>query len=164
MKRKFLYPVLEIGSEARNRVDVFQNREYNFYGTVKSRAKHNVWNVQFDALPLDHNVVMISREHITTLYPEEDEKCYDREKDAMESIAEECSTTKKKKCKTPSQRVRDSIDAFLSLDTATQKTAVSFTHRYGPNPQDKVHWKILSDSEQVTRCPMEKNTIANTKG
>ena len=110
VKRRYLYPALSIGTKARKRVDAFTNREYNFFGTIAGREKHNVWKIKFDALPLEHNIVIIAREHITILYPEEEEKPYDREKDAMESVAQQYATTKKKK--SPSQHVRQSIDIF----------------------------------------------------
>jgi hypothetical protein len=110
VKQRFLYPALTIGTKARKRVGVFTNREYNFFGMVTGRENHNMWKIKFDALPHKHNIVIISREHITTLYPEEEGKPYDREMDAMEYVAEQCATTKKKK--SPSQHVRQSIDAF----------------------------------------------------
>jgi hypothetical protein len=160
VKRRFLYPALAIGTDAHKRVDTFTNREYNSFGTIAGREKHNVWKIKFDTLPLEHNIVIISREHITTLYPEEEEKPYNREKDAMESIAEQCATTTKKK--SPSQHARQSIDAFLSLDATAQKTAKSFSHRFGPNPADKVEWQILGDSEQITKCPMEEQAAARS--
>ena len=78
----------------------------------------------------------------------------------MESVAQQYATTKKKK--SPSQHVRQSIDAFLSLDATTQKTAKSFSYCFGPNPADKIEWQILGDSEQVTKCPMEEQAAARS--
>ena len=39
-----------------------------------------------------------------------------------------------------------------------QAVARSFTFKYGKEEQDKIEWRILSESEQITVCPMEGRT------
>jgi hypothetical protein len=45
-----------------------------FSGTITGRENHNMWKIKFEGLRLKNNIVIISREHITTLHLEEEEK------------------------------------------------------------------------------------------
>jgi hypothetical protein len=51
--------------------------------------------------------------------------------------------------------VKESYDYFSSLSTEMQAIAKSFTFKYGKEEEDKIEWRILSESEQITVCPME---------
>ena len=84
MKRKHVYPLLEVGTEARTLVDSFDNREYNFYGIAVSKQPHNIWKVKLDVLPMSENEVSASREHIVMVAPGDGEKKFDREQSNAE--------------------------------------------------------------------------------
>ena len=65
-----------------------------------------------------------------------------------------CATAKRMM---KSKYVKESIDAFKSVDSSLMKTAKSFTYRYGPKSSDTVGWKILEDGEQIEIFAMEEH-------
>ena len=97
IKRKHLVSRCLPGTPARDVIDMNKSKDFNFYGKVYSKKSLNVYNVQFDLLPagLDAkeptNVLPCAREHLTVLYPGEEEKEYDREKKDADDIADACA-------------------------------------------------------------------------
>jgi len=51
--------------------------------------------------------------------------------------------------------IGESYKSFSELDTDLQGAASNFEFRYGEGDEKKVVWKILSEKEQITVCPME---------
>ena len=98
---------------------------------------HVVYKVRSDSLPLDDNELGVYREHISLLYPGEDEKPYDGEEKNAEDIAAKYETANKK---TKTDLVKESVDGFVKMDTTSQTTAKSFTYMFGPNNKVKVDW------------------------
>jgi hypothetical protein len=47
------------------------------------------------------------------------------------------------------------------LDTELQVVATNFELKYEDGKEDKVVWKILSEMEQITVCPMETEQASN---
>lgn len=136
-------------------MDSFESLDYNFYGEGISKQKQGAWNIKFDLLPARENILTFSREHLTTFG--EGEKAYDREQHDVEATAMKFARIKKKSA---SKHIEDSIDAFVDLDNTAKRTTKAFTYRYDGQVGDKIEWKILSDDEQVTQCPMEEQAKA----
>ena len=125
MKRKYVFPLLAVGTAARQLVDSLDSKEYNLYGSAFSKQSHGVWKVKLDLLPMNDNIVMASCEHIVMVFPGADKPKFEREQNNAEDTAEKCATSKRK---TQGQFVSKSIDAFVSIDKASIKTAKSFTY------------------------------------
>lgn len=76
---------------------------------------------------------------------------------ATEEMIEECAEV----VDTPQGKqkavhyVKESFDYFSSLSTEMQAIARSFTCKYGKEDNNKIEWRILSETEQITVCPME---------
>ena len=52
--------------------------------------------MKYDMLPMNDNVVLASREHISMVVPGADEPKFDREQKNVEDIAEKCATSERK--------------------------------------------------------------------
>ena len=85
--------------------------------------------------------------------PGAEEMKFDWEQKKVEDNAETCATSKRM---TKSKYVKESIDAFKSMDSSSMKTAKSITYRYGPKSSDTTEWTILEDGEQIKMCAMEE--------
>ena len=53
--------------------------------------------------------------------------------------------------------VQESYNFFSCISTEMQAIAKSFTIKYGKEEDGKIEWRILSETEQITVCPMECN-------
>ena len=64
-------------------LDQDNHQNYNFYGHVKSKAKHDTWRVVFDLFPADQAPLDVARSHIKkVLRPDNESPAYDREIDS----------------------------------------------------------------------------------
>ena len=68
-------------------MDSLDSREYNLYGTAVSNQSHRLWKVKLDMLPMNDNVVLTSREHITMVFPDDDKPKFDREQKDADDVA-----------------------------------------------------------------------------
>ena len=72
IKRKHVYPRLAVGTEARQLVDSLDSKEYNLYVSAMTKQSHGVWKVKLDLLPMNDNIVFVSRDHIVMVFPGSD--------------------------------------------------------------------------------------------
>ena len=70
-------------------------------------------------------------------------------------MIEECQVAEKLPAKKSSDHIGESYKAFSFLDPDLQAVASNFELKYEDGNEDKVVWKILSEMEQITVCPME---------
>ena len=49
----------------------------------------------------------------------------------------------------------ESVEAFLALSKDKKKSALSFLHKYGPDPEDSIEWEILEEDKQIVEDPMK---------
>jgi len=140
-----LYHLL-VTDEQRKKIPKDIPNKYNFFGTVISRGKNKgSWNVKFDVLPVDENVLHnISRVKLTVIADGEEEKPIgeDEHLDEVElkSDTEEDASPKKTK----------DDDVFCSQDKSALKESTVYTMKWGPGKSDYTDWAILPDSEYVT--------------
>ena len=124
--------------------------KHMFFGTVVARGRSkNSWNVKWDILPVNNNIIQnITRTKLAVVEDGEEEKAipdgtllddlvYDSDKDPEPSP----SRTAKK----------DSEDSFCQLDGSSLKDAESYTMRWGNAEDDVVVWKILPDGEYISQ-------------
>ena len=123
--------------------------KYMFFGTVVARGRSkNTWNVKWDILPVNQNIVKnITRTKLSVVEDGEEEKAipdgthlddleYDSDNDDEKS---------------PSKSVKkDSEDTFCKMDASSLKVAETYTMRWGNEKDDVVVWKILQDGEIVS--------------
>jgi hypothetical protein len=120
--------------------------KHMFFGPVVARGRSkNSWNVKWNILPVNHNIIEnITRTKLAIVEDGEEEKAipdgtllddlvYDSDKD------EEPSPSKSVK--------KDSEDTFCKMDASSLKVAESYTKRWGNAEDDVVVWKILQDGE-----------------
>ena len=122
-----LYHLL-VTDEQRKKIPKDIPNKYNFFGTVISRGKNKgSWNVKFDVLPVDENVLHnISRVKLTVIADGEEEKPIgeDEHLDEVElkSDTEEDASPKKTK----------DDDVFCSQDKSALKESTVYTMKRGP--------------------------------
>ena len=58
--------------------------------------------------------------------------------------------------------IRDCYKAFTDQPVDVRAVAETFIFKYGQKDDDKIIWKILSDSQQVTKCLMEAETTVES--
>jgi hypothetical protein len=152
MGRFQLYHILT-SDEQRKMIPKDIPNKHNFFGTVVSRGNNkSSWNVRFDILPLDQNVIQnISRTKLTVVNDGEEEKPYD-DTDKLDEVAinsdvDESSPVKKKTTE----------DEFCNANNDSLSSAMCYNMQWGPDSSDVVEWKILKDSEFVMDddCPFD---------
>jgi len=131
---------------------------YNFFGTVVSRGKNkSSWNVRFDVLPLEENVIEnFARTKLEVIGDGEEEKPLNEhdqalfesiglESDAGDERREESSgaTGQKKKKKNPTAE-------FCNMDGDAIRNATTFSLLWGEDDNIRLTWEILRDGEYVT--------------
>ncbi len=140
-------------------LQLYQSDKFRFYGTVVGKPPNSkLYKVQLDLLPSDCNEILVVRKDITVLAKGEEETAYDPQHDA---VIEECEVTEQPQAKKPSDHIGDSYKAFSLLDTELQALATNFKLKYGDGDNDELMWKILSETEQITVCPMETEQASN---
>ena len=118
-----------------------QANNHNYYGTVVSGSSSKGYNVRFDALPHEENIVeSFSRQKLTVVLAGEEEKDYDR---PPQFDSETTATTSNKTLFTKS------ADDFCSMSEKDIAVAKSFEMRYGNNDGDRINWEILADNIHI---------------
>ena len=153
-QRKIVKYRLAVDSPGYGDIQIYQSDKFRFYGTVVGKPPNSkLYKVKLDLLPSDCNEILVVRKDITVLAKGEEEPLYDPRHDAMveecEVVAEKPASKKSRDC------IGDSYKSFAELDTDLQAAASHFELKYGEGEEEKVVWKILSEKEQVTVCPME---------
>ena len=69
IKRKHVYTLLEVGTEAHKLVNSFGSKEFIFYGKCISKQQHGIWRVKLDLLPMSDSEVMAVCKHILMVIP-----------------------------------------------------------------------------------------------
>ena len=162
VERKHLHYRVTPQEPARAVLDQHNHANYNFYGHVKSKAKHDTWRVVFDLFPADQAPLDVARSHIKkVLRPDDESPAYDREIDSEpEDLPPTQAAAKQAKKKGKKDYVKESLDSFTKLDRQAILDARSFKYRYGEKDDDVIEWQILSEEEQIISCPMEQTLAA----
>ena len=72
-------------------------------------------------------------------------------------MVEDCGVIADKPAATKSRdHIGDSYKTFSNLESCLQAIASNFELKYGDGNKDKIIWKVLSEKEQITVCPMEE--------
>ena len=70
MERKHVNLMLLPGQLAMSMLDAHPRKDFNIHGMVFSKKKHAIWNVRFDILPVEDQIVNILRKHVKhVLFP-----------------------------------------------------------------------------------------------
>jgi hypothetical protein len=165
VERKVVKYRLDVDSPGYEVTTIYQSDKFRFYGTVVGKPPNSkLYKVKLDLLPSDCNEILVVRKDITVLAKGEEEPPYDPRHDAM---VEECKVVGEKPAAS-SKKSRDfigeSYKSFSELDTDLQAAARHFELQYGEGEDEKVVWKILSEKEQITVCPMEEALAGDSAG
>ena len=137
---------------------------HNFYGTVCGGNSSNGWDIRFDVLPHNQNVVeRVVWSRLETVGENEEEKDYDHVpsqlfegKEFSDDNGEKTQSKKKPhappklKKINPGKRSSDEFSAFLRKE---QSDAKSFRHFGGKYMGEYVEWKIMGDEEYIHDLP-----------
>ncbi len=142
---------------------------YPYFGTVVSGGGvQNVkmgWDVRFDVLPIDCNVVSnITRSKLTVLAPGEEEVVGERGINHAE-LLEQVENDEEKEKKKESPMLKCQRD-FAGLTKDTILAANVFRMTYDIGPEDHFTWEILGDGEhnvdQDFVPPASTNVVSNS--
>lgn len=125
--------------------------DHLYYGTVisggggGSKTSSSKWNVKFDVLPFENNVVKhIERKLLHVLSAGEDEPASDPAH-LCDDIAD--AINKRKQNKSPWSI---SVDEFLDQPKEALATATQFEAKWGEEQEQRQIWMILKDEEYIT--------------
>jgi hypothetical protein len=142
-----LFHILET-DEQRQSLPKDAPNKYMFFGTAISRGKgKNTWNVKWDTLPVQSNVIKnITCTKLTVIEEGEEEKAVpdDAQPDEMEYNSDQDDASPRRSSH------KDSEVEFCNMDRQSLIDAESFTMRWGSGKDDVVVWKILWDTEYVS--------------
>jgi hypothetical protein len=114
----------------------------NFYGTIVSGDSKSAYNVRFDNLPADNQLVVVKRAALLTVVaPGEEEKVYNH----ASSVANNCAVITTKKC--PPQQ--EAANNFCELSDKMIAEAATYKMQYGKEDNKFLSWKILKDEEDL---------------
>ena len=171
-QRQHLYHILITDSQ-RKSLSTEVGNTYNYYGRVVGGNSFKGWNVQYDLLPHNDNIIKgISRTKLSLVGPDEEEVDYDHSpppdmvdgvlvNDDESSDEDEpnepsinktnddmSSSTKSKRKKLSASK--QSIKNFTSMDKIDIANADHFEYCYGTNKKiGKIDWKILPDTDYL---------------
>ena len=154
VERKIVKYRLDVDSPGYQVVQLYQSDKFRFYGTVAGKPPNSkLYKLQLDLLPSDSNEILVVRKDITVLAKGEEEPPYDPRHNAM---VEDCGVVADKPAAKKSRdHIGDSYKTFSNLESCLQAIASNFELKYGDGNEDKIIWKVLSEKEQITVCPME---------
>ncbi len=113
-------------------------------------------------MPSSANEVSISRSSIEVLAPGQEEEPYTARGQAESEMIQECSEVSEGgsgKLKF----VEQLYSHFLKLPLENQAIASEFVLKYGQDEDSVICWRILSEEEQITECPMERERVNITE-
>ena len=138
--RSQLYHVLQ-SEEQRNCIPKDIPNKYKFFGTVVSRGKgKSSWNVKFDVLPVNQNVVQnITRTKLIVVEDNEEEKALEPDDllDEVEYISDNESPAK--------SRNKEVDDEFCKMDKDSILAAETYNMVWGKETSQVIQWKILRE-------------------
>lgn len=164
IERRVVRLCLDVNSPAYKVVQEYQSDKFRFYGSVMGKAPDSrLHRIKLDLLPSDNNEILVGRNSITVLALGDEEPAYDPRRQEEEEKIEECSEILKPKSReTASDFFNQSYKSFAAMPPEVQAASSSFQLKYGKGDDDRIDWKILSRTEQITVCPMEESN-ATTK-
>ncbi len=56
--------------------------------------------------------------------------------------------------------LQSTYNSFAAMPPEVQAAVSSFQLKYGKGDDDRIDWRILSETEQITVCPMEESNAA----
>lgn len=172
--RSVLKHAVEVGTPGYAAIEAEQHEKFRFHGTVVKSTNKLLWQIRFDLLPLDHNLVVIHRKSITVLAKGEEEHKYDPKRKRDDDIVASCSEIAgedgggddddpptgngpKATGKKAPNYGEESNKEFLALTREEQARAKTFLYKFGADEaKDSIKWTILDDLEQITVDPMEE--------
>lgn len=163
IKRSNLYHILRT-SEQRQCLPHGVSSDYCYAGTVVAgggvKTAKKGWDVMFDVLPANENIVgNITRNKLTVLAPGDEESTEQIKNSTQADVLHEIMSADKPNF-TPATK---SQQEFMNLSRETQKTATSFAMFWGKGNDDFVLWEILGDTEYITdnefKPPETENVI-----
>ena len=116
---------------------------YTFFGTVFSRGTgKSSWNVKFDVLPADDNVVSnITRGKLEVVQPGEEEQPLNA-RDLANFVEHSCDPTEEA-LGSPEKRLDN---PFYKLPVAELKVVDMFQYSWGTNPDQYIQWQVIPDA------------------
>ncbi len=158
VERRAVKYLIDVGSDAFQVIELYPSDKFRFFGVCLGKAPNSkLYKVRLDLLPSNENEIVLARKDIEVLGKGEEELPYLPSTRATDEMIEECAEVvhppqgKQKAV----DYVKESYDYFSSLSTEMQAIARSFTFKYGKEDDNKIEWRILSETEQITVCPME---------
>jgi hypothetical protein len=158
VERRAVKYLLDVGSEAFQLIELYPSDKFRFFGVCLGKAPNSkLYKVRLDLLPSNDNEIVLARKDIEVLGKGEEELPYLPSTRETDEMIEECAQVvppTQGRQKTVDY-VKESYDYFSSLSLEMQAIARSFTFKYGKEDENKIEWRILSEAEQITVCPME---------
>ncbi len=117
--------------------------KYNFFGTVISHGKNkSSWNVKWDVLPIDENIISnIVWEKLTVVDDGEEEKPI-KDGDRLDEVEMKSDEDENAESSPEKTGKKSSDEIFCS-----SKDAEIFIMKWGPGESDMVNCRILKDSD-----------------
>lgn len=112
------------------------------------------WKILIDLFPSNADLIEIHQKFIIMLTKGDEETPYLESTQLEDGMIEECKEASPEKKKSPKYE-EEYMLSFVNLDGKMKAMAKIYTHKYGSNDGDTIVWKILSENEQITECPME---------
>jgi hypothetical protein len=128
--------------------------DYKLYGTVASGGSNKGYVVLFDIFPANHKAVHLIRRRLTVVQNGENEDQNDGSEHHNLSevqLEEELILADKNNKRKKGSFYADSIKDFVCLDRETLRETRLFEMKYGEMDDDAVNWKILRDTEHITK-------------
>jgi hypothetical protein len=114
----------------------------NYYGTIVSGDSKKGYNVKFDDLPAENQLVLVLRNKLVSVVaPGEEEKEFDH----TSTVADDCAEITNKKCG-PQQAAANDF-CGLSNDVIARKAIYKMQH--GKEDNEFLSWRILKDGENL---------------
>ena len=154
VERKHLKYMFDPTSESFAIIEMNSSDKFRFFGSVVGKA-NKLNRVKLDLLPSSANEVCISRSSIEVLAPGQEEEPYTPLAQAESEMIQECSEVAEGGSG-KSKFVEQSYSHFTNLPVENQAIASEFVLKYGQEEESVIHWRILSEEEQITECPMER--------
>ena len=120
---------------------------YSFFGTVVSRGNgRSNWNVRFDVLPCDGNVVAnISRGKLAVVQPGEEELPLNaRDQERFDQLGYDVTEEVERSPKKNSNKTLE--EAFCSMEAKELKEASLFKYCWGDGDDECLEWRIIPDA------------------
>ena len=148
IQRNHLVRILETNTQ-RLCISPNSGNSHNYFGTVISGSTEKGWNVRFDVLPRNENIIVCRKQRLSVLEKGEQEKEYDRQEPVLEY---------KDSDDDDEDKYWTSLTCFkgkgkLSKNQIAELTEVDVF--YGNQPDEFFKWEILADNNHISRNHLE---------